>query len=81
MPSIYQIKIEVTDSHPPIWRRLQVAGDLMFSELHDIIQIAFQTDLEFEEYEFSINNIRIYDFGAEIDSGKNTFGILMSYMI
>lgn len=71
MTSIYQLKIEVSGSQPSIWRRLQVAGDLLFSELHDMIQITFQAELEFEEYEFFINNIRIYDFGAEIDSGKN----------
>lgn len=39
-PSIYQIKVTLKDIRPPIWRRLQVAGDLTLASLHDVIQIA-----------------------------------------
>jgi hypothetical protein len=35
---IYQIKITLRDSKPPIWRRLLVSGDTKLSELHSIIQ-------------------------------------------
>jgi hypothetical protein len=71
MKSIYQVKIEVSGSQPSIWRRLRVAAETSFSEFHDIIQIAFQTEFDFEEYEFSINKVTILDFGAEIDSGQD----------
>lgn len=37
---IYQIKVTLEGSKPPIWRRLQVPGDITLGELHDIIQIA-----------------------------------------
>lgn len=37
---IYQIKVTLEGSKPPIWRRLQVPGDTTLGELHDIIQIA-----------------------------------------
>ena len=42
MPSrnIYQIKIALSDSKPPIWRRLLVRGDMNLPELHLAIQIA-----------------------------------------
>ncbi len=38
--SIYQIKVTLEDSRPPIWRRLLVPGDVTLAQLHDIIQIA-----------------------------------------
>jgi hypothetical protein len=40
MPSrtqIYQIKITLQGSDPPIWRRIQVRGDTPLDKLHDII--------------------------------------------
>ena len=70
MTSIYQLKIENEGSQPS-WRRIQLAADTIFSEFHDVIQIVFQAEYNSEEYEFSINKVRIFDFGAEIDTGKN----------
>jgi hypothetical protein len=37
---IYQLKITLKDSKPPIWRRVQVASDTRLSHLHVIIQLA-----------------------------------------
>ena len=37
-PHIYQIKITLRHSHPPIWRCIQVAGDTKLGKLHRIIQ-------------------------------------------
>ena len=37
---IYQIKITLLGSDPPIWRRIQVRGDTPLDRLHDIIQVA-----------------------------------------
>ncbi len=37
---IYQIKVTLRGSKPPIWRRLLVAGDTTLFDLHKIIQIA-----------------------------------------
>jgi hypothetical protein len=38
---IYQIKVTLEDSKPPIWRRLLVRSDLTLADLHGIIQAAF----------------------------------------
>ena len=38
---IYQIKVTLEDSKPPIWRRLLVRSDVTLAKLHDIIQAAF----------------------------------------
>ena len=37
---VYQIKITLRDSKPPIWRRLLVPGSISLYKLHQIIQIA-----------------------------------------
>jgi hypothetical protein len=37
---IYQLKVTLRDSKPPIWRRLLVAGDITLYRLHTIIQVA-----------------------------------------
>lgn len=37
---IYQIKVTLEGSRPPIWRRLLVPANVTLAQLHDIIQIA-----------------------------------------
>ncbi|MFC2029407.1 plasmid pRiA4b ORF-3 family protein [Chloroflexota bacterium] len=39
--TIYQIKVTIEGSRPPIWRRLLVHSDTPLSSLHEIIQAAF----------------------------------------
>ena len=39
--AIYQIKVTLEGSKPPIWRRLQVRSNISLTELHTIIQTAF----------------------------------------
>jgi hypothetical protein len=36
---IYQIKVTLAGSKPPIWRRILVPGDVNLQKLHDIIQV------------------------------------------
>ena len=36
---IYQLKVTLKDVRPPIWRRVQVSGDLTLSQLHRVLQI------------------------------------------
>lgn len=38
--SVYQLKITLCDSHPPIWRRILVSGSVNLFKLHQVIQIA-----------------------------------------
>lgn len=37
---IYQLKITLKRSKPPIWRRVQVRSEITLARLHDVIQIA-----------------------------------------
>ena len=53
--SIYQIKVTLLNIDPPVWRRLQVAGDTKLGKLHSILQDAmgwFDSHL----HEFRIGN-------------------------
>jgi len=38
---IYQIKVGLRDSKPPIWRRLELPADASLATLHRVIQVAF----------------------------------------
>jgi hypothetical protein len=68
---IYQIKVTLKDSKPPIWRRLQVAGDTTLYGLHLILQEAMGWE-NYHLHQFIVG--RTYfgepdpDFDAEDDS-------------
>jgi len=56
MPSknapIYQFKISLNHTHPPIWRRIQVPAILRLGRLHDIIQVVMGwTDSHLHRFE------------------------------
>ncbi|UOE75105.1 plasmid pRiA4b ORF-3 family protein [Parageobacillus thermoglucosidasius] len=38
---IYQLKVQLKDIRPPVWRRLLVPSGMTFAELHDVLQKAF----------------------------------------
>ena len=42
----YQLKVTIADIRPPIWRRLQVRGDVTLFKLHKILQAA----MEWQDY-------------------------------
>jgi hypothetical protein len=35
---IYQIKITLKDTKPPVWRRVELSGDMTLTKLHKVIQ-------------------------------------------
>jgi hypothetical protein len=47
----YQVRVDLTGTKPPVWRRLELASDLFLNEVHDILQIAFGwTDSHLHEF-------------------------------
>jgi hypothetical protein len=50
---IYQIKVTLFRTSPPIWRRLLVPSDITLSALHDLLQLAMGwTDSHLHEFLF-----------------------------
>jgi len=48
---IYELKITILDTKPPIWRRVAVPGDVTLAKLHKIIQIVIGwTDSHLHEF-------------------------------
>lgn len=37
----YEMKVTIRDTHPPVWRKLQIPEGITFHELNAIIQLAF----------------------------------------
>jgi hypothetical protein len=35
---IYQIRVSLDDTHPPVWRRILAPGSTTLLKLHDILQ-------------------------------------------
>jgi hypothetical protein len=52
-PEIYQLKVTLLGTSPPIWRRLLVPSDLTLAQLHDVLQVAMGWQ-ECHMHEFSV---------------------------
>ncbi len=50
---IYQIKVTLRGSKPPIWRRIQVSGDITLGQLHLVLQVVMNW-LDYHLHEFDI---------------------------
>jgi hypothetical protein len=37
----YRVRVDLSDTKPPLWRHLELASDMHLDELHDVLQIAF----------------------------------------
>lgn len=60
----YQIKIELVDSNPLIWRRVIIPADVTFKRLHDTIQFSMDWwDRHLYEFEFPQEKLRITNDG------------------
>lgn len=42
--TVYQLKVMLNDSKPPVWRRIMVSSYISLAELHEIISAAFDWD-------------------------------------
>ena len=57
---IYQLKITLGDSKPPIWRRVQVQSNVSLAHLHTIIQVAMGWSSS-HLWEFLLGEVRYTD--------------------
>lgn len=67
--TVYQLKVTLKRSKPPIWRRIQVHGDTPLDRLHWIIQAAMGWGNE-HLYDFEIFGLRYTDPDTAAGSGE-----------
>jgi len=63
---IYQLKIMLCDSKPPIWRRVLVPGNITLGQLHHVIQIVMGWD-DYHLHQFIVGEIYYSDPTFELD--------------
>ena len=68
---IYVLKITLRDTHPPVWRRVQVPNSFTFAQLHTVIQEAMDGWADYHLHGFAV----YYGRGGPVVriSGKNEF--------
>ena len=57
-PEIYQLKVTLLGTSPPIWRRLLVPANITLAQLHDVLQTAMGWE-DGHMHEFSVGQRRI----------------------
>lgn len=73
---IYQLKVTLRGSRPPIWRRLQVSGATSLEKLHWILQTAFGwTNSHLHQFiidrqAYSLPEFELDEFGDEIKNER-----------
>ena len=68
-PVLFRLRVDLADSHPPIWRRLTLPSNLTLDVLHDVLQTAF-----------GWTNSHLHRFALARDRyGHETQGILTPY--
>jgi hypothetical protein len=71
-PQVYQIKVTLDDTHPPIWRRILVPGNTTLLKLHDILQIV----MGWEDYHLHMFTIDESIYGDPADDEWGDLGTL-----
>ncbi len=67
----YQIKIELVDSNPIIWRRVIIPADITFKRLHDTIQFSMNwLGYHLHEFDFPEEKLRITNDEESYDEFK-----------
>ena len=69
---IYQIKVTLDDTHPPIWRRILVPAHTTLLKLHDILQIV----MGWEDYHLHMFTIEGSIYGDPADDEYGDFGTI-----
>ena len=68
---VYRLRIDLKGAKPPIWRRVEVPGDLTLAALHAVIQTVF----EWEGYHLHVFETGYGDFGdGDVDLGHGLDG-------
>jgi hypothetical protein len=75
--AIYQLKVNLMGSRPPIWRRLQVRGDTTLAELHSVLQTAMGWTNS-HLHQFVVRNVAYADPHFKLEHAQSTRQITVS---
>ena len=67
--NIYQLKVTLEEIEPPIWRRLEVPGDITLARLHSVIQLAMGWQ-DYHLHEFRIGDVTYGEPNPEFDDDR-----------
>jgi hypothetical protein len=69
---VYQIKVTLRDTHPPIWRRIVVPENTTLLKLHDILQIV----MGWEDYHLHLFTLDGENYGDPADDEYGFLGTM-----
>jgi hypothetical protein len=69
LKDVYQLKVKLLDTEPPVWRRLRVRGTVTFAKLHAVLQDVMGWD-DKHLYHFQIGE-RAFEAPDPEASGEN----------
>jgi pRiA4b ORF-3-like protein len=76
---IFQLKVQLREIRPPVWRRLLVSGAMDLAELHEVVQTAMGwTDSHLHEFEAEGARYGVPDPEWDLDDVSDEFGVRLS---
>jgi len=76
---IFQLKVQLREVRPPVWRRLLVSSAMDLAELHEVVQTAMGwTDSHLHEFEAEGARYGVPDPEWDLDDVADEFGVRLS---
>jgi hypothetical protein len=66
---VYQLKVTLEEIEPPVWRQLEVPGDITLAKLHSVIQLAMGW-LDYHLHEFRMGDVTYGEPDPEFDDDR-----------
>jgi len=76
---IYQIKITLKDTKPPVWRRVQLSGGTTLGKLHEVIQTVMGWQ-DYHLHSFTVGAVEYGVFEPELRL-RSEHGVKLSQII
>ena len=70
-PSIYQLKVTLSDARPPIWRRILVQSSINLADLHEVLQVVMGW-MDCHLHQFVVGNRTFGMLDDDFDDGFDT---------